>query len=725
MKKETGISKVLRYISLSCVVLGLMIIGAAGCEGGETVKVSPLPFPQSIASGDPRSDSVVLWTRVVDDELPGQDLTVNLTVATDEDLENVIQTRELVARAEYDNCVKVRINDLDPRTFYYYRFTYNKGKSSYCSKTGRTKTAPAPGDNVPVRWAFFTGQDFLGRYYNSFAHLLNTYNTEQNDLDFLVHTGDYVYETTGDPVFQTRDPLRVLQFQDTAGAIELGEPGKEFFAAKSLSNYRDLYKTYRSDEMLQQLHERFPMIVIWDDHEYADDSWQDVATHFSGRVDEKDPVRKRNAEQAFFEYIPIEVGLGADNELEIGEDILYPNTRIYRNFSFGANVDLIMTDYRTYRPDHLIPEDAFPGTIFMDEATTESFLGAGNGIEPYINIDAPEFEALKTTMTQLMMFLYVTENEFFTQEQAQQKAAEVVTGNLSARYINGVFDTVGLDEPFNQSALDAMPHGIAFLDMAKMDPYTRWGSRYVVTQDVYSVYATYLNSVDTNVDEVFGATQENWFKGTLDNSTATWKIFVSSVSAAPMILDFSNPDIAALLPEEFPWHYRIQLNNDQWDGFPVKKQEMLNYLSTIPGTVIISGDIHASFVADHGDRGGVNRVYEFTCPSASSGTIQEMAATFMASYEGMEELPMEQLGSIFKTSSIDNPISGPSEVVWTECNQNGYVVMEATEDAVTATFHYYPPEFVHDNFYDNFHDLEGEFSSKSFRIQDGQLTQLP
>jgi hypothetical protein len=98
-----------------------------------------------------------------------------------------------------------------------------------------------------------------------------------------------------------------------------------------------------------------------------------------------------------------------------------------------------------------------------------------------------------------------------------------------------------------------------------------------------------------------------------------------------------------------------------------------------------------------------------------------MAATFMASYEGMEELPMEQLGSIFKTSSIDNPISKPSEVVYTECNQNGYVVMEATEDAVTATFYHYPPEFVTNNFYDNFQELEGEFSSKSFRIQDGQL----
>ncbi|MCK4221806.1 MAG: alkaline phosphatase D family protein, partial [Dehalococcoidia bacterium] len=503
-----------------------------------------------------------------------------------------------------------------------------------------------------MRWAFFTGQDFPGRYYNSFAHLLNTYNTEQNDLDFLVHTGDYVYETAGDPVFQTRDHPRGLQFQDTAGAIELGEPGKEFFAAKSLSNYRDLYKTYRSDEMLQQLHERFPMIVIWDDHEYADDSWQDVATHFNGRVDEKDPTRKRDAERAFFEYIPIEIGLGANDELEIGEDILYPNSLVYRNFDFGANVDLIMTDYRTYRPDHLIPEDAFPGTIVMDEAPTESFLGAGKGIEPYINIDAPEFEALKTTMTQLMTSLYVTENEFFTQEQAQQKAAEVVTGNLSARYINEAFDTAGLDKPFDQAALAALPHGIAFLSMGKMEPYSRWGSRYVVNQDLYSVYATYLNSMDTNVDEAFGTTQENWFKGILDNSTATWKIFVSSVSAAPMMEDFSNPVVAALLPEGFPWHYRMQMKNDQWDGFPVKKQEMLNYLSTIPGAVIISGDIHASFVCDHGDR-GVNRVYEFTCPSVSSGTIQEMSATHMADFSGLEDLPMSQLGFLFKLSSID------------------------------------------------------------------------
>ena len=70
-------------------------------------------------------------------------------------------------------------------------------------------------------------------------------------------------------------------------------------AAASLSNYRDLYKTYRSDPMLQQVHELFPMIAIWDDHEYSDDCWGDTATYFNGRISEKNAVRRRNAEQSY------------------------------------------------------------------------------------------------------------------------------------------------------------------------------------------------------------------------------------------------------------------------------------------------------------------------------------------------------------------------------------------------------------------------------------------
>jgi len=112
--------------------------------------------------------------------------------------------------------------------------------------------------------------------------------------------------------------------------------------------------------MLQLVHELYPMIVMWDDHEYADDAWGDVATYFSGRVNEKNTARKRNAERAYFEYLPIEYGLDATGQLAITDSMLYPNVKIYRDFRWGANLHLVLTDARSFRPDHTVPRTRSP-----------------------------------------------------------------------------------------------------------------------------------------------------------------------------------------------------------------------------------------------------------------------------------------------------------------------------------------------------------------------------
>ena len=158
-------------------------------------------------------------------------------------------------------------------------------------------------------------------------------------------------------------------------------------------------------------------------------------------------------------------------------------------------------------------------------------------------------------------------------------------------------------------------------------------------------------------------------------------------------------------------------------------QEFLNHLSTIDGAVIMSGDIHASFACDHGDRsqmagGGTNRVYEFTGTSVSSGTIQEFVGNATASL-GLEgvDLLISQLGLIFQVSSIDNPNTAPSQIIYDETNDNGYVVLEATGSKFLGTYHHYPTEFVHTRFYDNFKDLEDKFTDVKFEIQNNVMTQ--
>ncbi len=109
------------------------------------------------------------------------------------------------------------------------------------------------------------------------------------------------------------------------------------------------------------------MVVIWDDHEFSDDSWGATATYTGGRDDEYDTDRKRNAERAFYEWVPTEIGLDSDGMLSIDDTALYPMSGVQRHLRFGSVLDLLLTDSRTNRPDHLIPEDGFPGTIGASE----------------------------------------------------------------------------------------------------------------------------------------------------------------------------------------------------------------------------------------------------------------------------------------------------------------------------------------------------------------------
>jgi alkaline phosphatase D len=128
------------------------------------IQQSSVYFPQSVASGDPRPDSVVLWTRVDDAALAGLDYPTRVIVTGDKYFANVVMNSEVTARAANDHCVKIKVTGLQPATSYLYFFVYSKGGILYLSRLGRTRTAPAPGSDVPVRFAYFSCQDYNDRY---------------------------------------------------------------------------------------------------------------------------------------------------------------------------------------------------------------------------------------------------------------------------------------------------------------------------------------------------------------------------------------------------------------------------------------------------------------------------------------------------------------------------------------------------------------------------------
>ena len=316
-------------------------------------------FPQGVASGDPRPGSVILWTRVdpVAGGLPASGAAVSYLVATDEALSQIVAEGTVETSEAQDHTARLRVEGLEPGKTYHYRFHV----AGVTTQVGRTRTAPAADADRPVTFAFASCQDFIGRYYHSWQGLLD----EGVDLDFVLFLGDYIYETIGDPTFQSPTPDREIKLPE---GLKLGEGGN--VAALSLADYRALYRAYRSDPTLREVHRRFPFVMLWDDHEFANDCWQDHATDFNeAQGDEKSTPRRAAANQAWAEYQPADVV--RDAAAPFPDDLT-----IYRSLSYGKHLDLFVTDQRQYRSDHVIPEG--PADDSVAKFSKNTGLGSRN-----------------------------------------------------------------------------------------------------------------------------------------------------------------------------------------------------------------------------------------------------------------------------------------------------------------------------------------------------------
>ena len=282
-----------------------------------------------------------------------------------------------------------------------------------------------------------------------------------------------------------------MTFSDPSSALPLGTPDASYFAANSVSNYRDLYRTVRSDENLQAIHERYPFVFVWDDHEYSDDSYRATSTYSDGRAAEDSPDRRRNAEQVYFEYIPLDPPTASvDGVIDVDLLPKYPDSRIFRDLAFGKNLRLVIADYRTYRPDHLIPEDAFPGTVIMDAPAlaqanlTDAFTSE---VFAYLDIDDPAYIVQKIFLTEA--YKKLATDAGLTAEEAASRAPSVIRGALALVFVNAVLTNPALG--LAPISAEGLPRGLAWLHMGKRDLFSSQGSRYVVVKDTFDAYAAY------------------------------------------------------------------------------------------------------------------------------------------------------------------------------------------------------------------------------------------
>ncbi|KAL8775461.1 MAG: hypothetical protein Q9194_003743 [Teloschistes cf. exilis] len=321
--------------------------------GSAAYPASQLNFTHGVASGDPYPNSVILWTRCAPNSSNVNDnstvsgyvplynpvpiyqsandtgppskapICLDYKVSKDKNLASTAASGTVYTSSDTDYTVKVEAAGLAPYTQYYYQFNVC-GSSTVKSPLGRTKTTPAANDLVTkIGLAIYSCSNFPFGFFNAFGN-----PARKDSVDYVIHLGDYIYEyANGD-----------YGYGQSIGRIPL--PDRQIY---TLYDYRTRLATYRTDKDLLLSHQQFPWIPVWDDHEVADNTYRDGSSELNNTeasfikdggvsVDQ----RKMNAVRAYFEWMPI-------RQVEMDD-----NLRIWRSFSIGSLLDLVMLDTRQY-----------------------------------------------------------------------------------------------------------------------------------------------------------------------------------------------------------------------------------------------------------------------------------------------------------------------------------------------------------------------------------------
>jgi alkaline phosphatase D len=401
-------------------LLAASTLSASALGATRLARVSDNPFYLGLASGDPRPDSVVIWTRLARETL-GNTLSRNEPVAVDYEIaeaanfSTIYRKGSAAALPELGYSVHVDLQGLNPGKEYYYRWMIG----GEVSNVGRTKTAPAI-DATPenFRFGFASCQQYEHGYFTALDHMA------KENFDLIVHLGDYIYEETwGDENVRHHNAPEIYNLDD----------------------YRARYELYKKDLDLQTAHASAPWAVTWDDHEVDDNYANAIA------VDEQTPeqllIRRAAAYQAFYEFMPIRLPSGIQGA----------SMQIYRPLQFGTLMDITVLDTRQYRSDQACRDGMKPS---CDEHRDPNRTLLGDAQKDWLFKRLRNSEATWNVMAQQVMMGRLLRRNEQNEEMylmdiwdgypgerdellARLKAAEtpnpiVLTGDIHSNWVNNI-----------------------------------------------------------------------------------------------------------------------------------------------------------------------------------------------------------------------------------------------------------------------------------------------
>ena len=294
-------------------IVGVLVASLAGLRAGPARAAAALRFDHGVASGDPLSDGIILWTRV--SGASEGSLPVRWLLASDPDMKRIVHHGIAWTDDWADYTVKADVRGLAPGTTFHYCFEIDGVRSP----VGRTRTLPG-GAVASARFAVVSCSNHPAGYFNVYRDI-----ALDGTLDAVIHLGDYIYEY-GMGEYATEHAERLGRIPEPMGEVT------------TLDDYRRRHAQYKADPDSIAMHARHPLVAVWDDHEIANDAWRGGAqNHQDGEGGWEE--RRDAALRAWFEWMPVRgVPEGA-------------NTRIFRRFRYGDLVSLIMLDTRLYGRD--------------------------------------------------------------------------------------------------------------------------------------------------------------------------------------------------------------------------------------------------------------------------------------------------------------------------------------------------------------------------------------